>query len=252
MIKNRSSHLLFILILPAAMMTALSGCGHDGNKQSTDSRQQNADVNLHRQDSTNQYKFDIQLPEIIRTHKALRDTLTALADQSQQSFISRARKDTMPPERPPWELQLHLSLQHSTRHFISVLGEGYEYMGGAHGMPFYITLTYNSKKKEFVELRDILADSTALRPISEYVQKQLLRQFEDSNISMNNNWLKEGTAPSYSNYNNVLLRPQGITIIFDAYQVGPYVIGTPEVEVPASVFRKEFPPYYQQWFNTTN
>lgn len=244
---------IFLLIL----LMAISGCGPSADEQAY------VDVPLHRQDTTKYYQYNIRLPEIIRTNKVLRDTLTALADKQQKSFTANIHKDTtaLKSYAYPWELILDFSLQDSTNRFISLLGKGYQFTGGAHGMPFFITLNYDREEQQIVPLPKMLGDSTALQPISRFVRDALARHFMhqrnipvtdqasvDAFLQEQGDWVKDGTAPSYSNYNNFLLRPQGIRFIFGAYQVGPYVIGTPEVEVPASVFREELEAGYGEWF----
>ena len=235
----------------------MNACGPSGE------RPERSDVNLHRQDSTRYYMYDIKLPEIVRSNATLRDTLTALADAQQAEFLSRADRDTMPESATyPWELQLQITVSDSTDRFISLLGVGYEYMGGAHGMPFHITLNYDQRQDRFITLPELLGDSTALEPISEYVRRDLAQQFMEArqqpvqgNSSVEqfireNKWLREGTAPGYANYRNVLLQPAGLRFIFSAYQVAPYASGTPDVEVPVSVFRDELSPEARQLFQT--
>lgn len=253
-----------LIIIPLALFILMlfSGCAPSGDESGSSEHTEFADVPLKRQDSTKYFKYDIRLPKIIRTNSILRDTLTALADKQQKQFLSNADQDSMPKSYAyPWELQLHVTVEDSTAQFISLLGEGYTFTGGAHGMPFYITLNYNQEQRHFVSLNDMFADSTALRPVAEYVRRKLAKKLMayrspsvqtnasvDQFLREHGRWLKEGTVPSFSNYKNFLLQPRGIRFIFGAYQVGPYVIGTPEVDVPASVFREELEAGYREWF----
>lgn len=233
-------------------LALVSGCSSLGNETRDGKHAGFANVPLHRSDSTKYYKYNIWLPEIIRTNSTLRDTLTNLADVRQKEFLSGADRDCY---TCTWELQLHVAIADSTEQFISLLGEGYTFTGGAHGMPFFITLNYVPANHHFVSLSDLFTDSTALRPIAKYIRRNLaqkLMAFRGTPVQGNasvdqflreqGNWLKEGTTPSFSSYQNFLLQPQGITFIFGAYQVGPYAIGTPEIKVPVSVFRDQLSP----------
>ncbi|ARG96887.1 RsiV family protein [Legionella micdadei] len=46
-----------------------------------------------------------------------------------------------------------------------------------------------------------------------------------------NDWIKKGTEPTSENYRNWLFNQQGITIVFDTYQVAAYVYGPQKVEI---------------------
>lgn len=244
-----------LLLIPLILffIAAGIGCTESAEESGRSGHAAFADIPLNRSDSTKFYKFDIRLPRIIRTNSVLRDTLTKLADAHQENFLSGAANDTMPDSYAhPWEMQLYVTIEDSTTQFITLLGKGYTYTGGAHGMPFYITMNYDQEKQKFISLNDLFADSTGLDPISKYIRRNLaqkLMTFRGAPVQGNasvdqflreqGSWLKDGTAPIFSNYQNFLLQPKGIRFIFGAYQVGPYAIGTPEVEVPIAIFHDQ-------------
>lgn len=241
-------------LLICAVVSIIAACGPSDRSSEAPAASPDTAVALHHYDSTANYTYDIRLPDIIRTNKVLRDTLTALVERQKQDFLSSVEQDSMPQMAGyPWELQMHVNVHDSTEHFISLLGTGYTYTGGAHGIPFHVTLNYDQQMDQLISMPEIFGDSIALQPISNYVRQQLARQLmgktgsntEDTRsveqFIRDNSWLRDGTEPVWSNYSNMLLQRKGLHIIFCAYQVAPYASGTPKVDVPVSVFRSELP-----------
>src|SRR5699024_3388432 len=67
-------------------------------------------------------------------------------------------------------------------------------------------------------------------------------------------WVKEGTAPAFSNFETFLpaqAAPEGITgikIIFSPYQVAPHAYGMPSIIIPANQFYRYLKPEYKEVF----
>jgi peptidoglycan-N-acetylglucosamine deacetylase len=107
------------------------------------------------------------------------------------------------------------------------------YTGGAHGLETNKTFSFTEAGK-LINWKDLFTDSDkGLDLISTYVQNEL----QVRNIS-NKDWILEGAGPTEDNYQNFLVTDQGITILFDPYQVAPYAAGPQTVDVPMSVFQK--------------
>lgn len=263
----RQPVLAIALILLMAAATAMTGCGPSNDDNGQPDKQERLDIGLVEHNSTRYYTYRIEWPPLIQTHAVLRRRLLAEADSSKAAFLARADRDTMPQTATyPWQLQLTFTVHDSTDRFISVLGKGYSYTGGAHGMSFFKTLNYDRGRGRFIDLRDLLRDSVALIPIRDYVRDTLAARLvqppafmQDSPkatanfIERSNKWIAEGTAASFSNYPNALLtapsgsRSGGLTLIFSPYQVAPYAAGAPRVFVPLRVFRDGLAAPYRGW-----
>jgi hypothetical protein len=101
--------------------------------------------------------------------------------------------------------------------------------GGAHGLQVHKTFSFDELGK-LLTINDLFSNE-GLKTISSFIEKELnKRDYADSR------WIKEGTAPLEENYRNFYITDQGITFIFDPYQVAPYAAGTQNVSVPIRVF----------------
>lgn len=106
------------------------------------------------------------------------------------------------------------------------------YTGGAHGLE--VTHTINFDKNGIrLSVGDLFTNGMdGLKTIAPYVQGQLNKL-----AISDKDWIAEGAAPSVQNYQNFLVTEDGITFMFDPYQVAPYAAGAQQVDVPLSVFK---------------
>jgi len=229
--------------------------------------QHTADSSLVEKDSTRYYTYHINYPSLNRTDSLIRNKTRAFAREHKQQFLSLFERDSMPRSASyPWEFRLDYSIQDSAKSFVSILGNGYAFSGGAHGNHFFTTINLDRRSDRLLQLQDLLADSAALAPISQFVQreltKKLLTQFDTQDdkqaIAANKErirqWVEEGTVPNPKNYQYFWLaepvngHPTGITFLFPPYQVAPYAAGEQRIFVPASVFADRLNIRYRDWF----
>ncbi|HTH93098.1 MAG TPA: DUF3298 domain-containing protein [Candidatus Paceibacterota bacterium] len=106
------------------------------------------------------------------------------------------------------------------------------YTGGAHDLQSTKTFSF-SPTGQLILLSSLFTNGNAgLSTIAPYVQKQLSTiQYADTDM------IKEGTAPTPDNYASFTVQSDGVTFIFDPYDVAPYAAGTQTVKVPISVFK---------------
>lgn len=103
----------------------------------------------------------------------------------------------------------------------------------AHPYHYHRVINYNLDTGEEIELADLFAaDSNYLEIIAEYSRKVLNRRLIDKKL------INDGTAPKIENYKNWNIKPRGLLITFDEYQVAPYVNGAQTVLIPYSVLRE--------------
>jgi len=122
------------------------------------------------------------------------------------------------------------------------------FSGGAHGYENNISFNYDVKNQKIIELKDLFPnDKEYLNYLStksrEFLKKQdfanvseedkknstpdAIKQFLDSITSS----IEMGTEPKIDNFSVFTFTPDKVKIYFGQYQVGPYVIGMPEVEI---------------------
>jgi hypothetical protein len=106
------------------------------------------------------------------------------------------------------------------------------YTGGAHGLQATRTYAFN-EKGEVITLEKLFTNGAkGLETIAAFVERELIKK----NVS-DASWIKEGTRPVADNYQNFVIIDNGITFIFDAYQVAPYSAGIQSILVPTSAFK---------------
>lgn len=257
---------LLCSLLLAHTVCIVGGCSQE---QAPDSISK--DLPLQLQDSTEYYKYEVRFPAAIRyrSNTPIREELQQYTQDQKQDFLSFFEQDSIPETATyPWELLLEFTVKDSTDLFISILGQGYTYTGGAHGNHFYKMINYDQHNQRLIQLTDLFADSTSLQPISEFSRKvisqKLAEQYTEAQGSpeaieeqkkRSSEWINDGTTPKFSFFQHFLLaepnrngRPTGLRFFFPPYQVAPYAAGTQEVFVPVSVFEDHLKPEARKLF----
>ncbi len=122
---------------------------------------------------------------------------------------------------------------------VSLLDDTYQYEGGAHELSYRSGINFDSQTGKRLELSDILSaeenfkEEAKERLIYELRGKYAEGLSEDHVQTVENLWTEEGWDPEW------YLDASGIVIVFQEYEVGPYVMGRPEVHLPYA----DFEPY---------
>lgn len=135
----------------------------------------------------------------------------------------------------------------SNSNYISFVLKYGGFSGGAHGYENYVTYNYDVKNQKIVGLSDLFKNNTDyLKYLSDESRKDLKEKYatlteEDKKNSSDeavkeyiNNMvlmIEDGTKPTAENFSTFTFTPDKVKIYFAQYQVGPYAIGMPEVEV---------------------
>lgn len=128
--------------------------------------------------------------------------------------------------------------------FVLVYGA---FTGGAHGYENRISFNYDIKNKKILTLKDIFNNSNYLKYLSDESRKILKEQYatvneEDRKGFSNEDDIKayeegimeniiSGTEPKEENFSVFTFKKDKVKIYFSQYQVGPYVMGMPEIEI---------------------
>ena len=123
--------------------------------------------------------------------------------------------------------------------FLTYEVAGYDYTGGAHGMPFFYGVTFD--KEDGTKLGwDIFADTTQLAPI---IKKHIEEYFNetDGEESDLEECLFDGVYDNFPlPYLEPWFAPTGVKFVYSAYEIAPYVAGMPECTVPYKEVEKYF------------
>ncbi|MFN2744828.1 MULTISPECIES: DUF3298 and DUF4163 domain-containing protein [Bacillus] len=114
---------------------------------------------------------------------------------------------------------------------LSILTENYVYSGGAHGNTAVRSFNYDLKAKKRVYLTDILNTKKKVDKAKDHILSYI-RKHQDvffPDVKKKDIVLDKQTAFYFTK--------DGITIVFQQYDVAPYVAGNPVVHVPKSVYQ---------------
>ena len=104
--------------------------------------------------------------------------------------------------------------------------------GGAHPDIDVVTVNYNKKDKEFVDINKLIEKNKEILSVFSNISyeslKDKIEEKEDSNM------LKQGTSPIKNNFTKFVFSKDGIILFFSNYSIAPYYLGNFEVKIPYS------------------
>lgn len=166
----------------------------------------------------------------------LNDAIRSFVSASERSYAERGGEAKgLPPEIPPYEFMLAFDPYLVNSGVVSLLWSDYAYTGGAHGGTAIIPFLWDVRAARALSVGDLFAPgSNYLEQLSAATRAELKAQHPDWDAAT----IDEGTAPTEENFSAIALAQDSLTIIFQQYQVGPYVIGTPIVTIPLKRLEK--------------
>lgn len=173
--------------------------------------------------------------KINRTLEAsVRSTLLAVKKDFEQQYGSVDVANTYIPVEPlTYDGQMEIATSTGSFPFLNVVLTGYQYSGGAHGLTVITTFVFDRETGDQMTF-DNLFSKSYLTLLSEQSLAEL-RRIDPSLETFS--FALDGTAPQKENFKAFTLEPDGMHIIFQNYQVGPYVIGNPEITIPYTSIR---------------
>lgn len=208
-------------------------------------------------------KFDVKYPYFIKANDNFNASIENLIKKQIDEYMVmsqenwKARYDTQAEgenisivpnkEEDKFSFFSDFEIVQSNSTYISFVLKYGGYSGGAHGNENIISYNYKVDTSENIKLDYLFSDDPQyLKTISnisrEYLKKQFattseedkknsdpeaLKEYVNNMVSM----IKSGTEPTEENFSVFTFTPDKIKIYFNQYQVGPYVIGMPEVEI---------------------
>ena len=137
-----------------------------------------------------------------------------------------------------WFLDVHGEVIYQEK-FLVLSVSGYEFVGGAHGLPYLDAVYFPQGSQDSIPQTEIFSTG-AYEMLSRLSRQKLSTQGFD----IEDEWMLKGTAPKPENFRLVLPTRAGVEVVFDSYQVGPYAAGTPTVKLKWSevrgLIRKKF------------
>lgn len=118
----------------------------------------------------------------------------------------------------------------------------YTFSGGAHGMTYFETFTFDLVNDVELTLDDIfLPDTAYLEVIAPMAIAALTEQLGDMSDP---DWIEMGAGPFPENYVNWMLTPDALVFIFEPYQVAAYAAGPQRVTIPLTALQDILAPEF--------
>lgn len=158
--------------------------------------------------------------------------IDALIQHEQEAFLKSIDGITL-PEGFSYEFQVHYQVVDYSDQIKTFVFEFYQYTGGAHGLPYTITMTVDFEHEEVLDLSQIFAPGTDyLITLSDLAITDLLGR--DDGMMGDEQWVREGASAKTENFKRFALSSEGLIIYFDVYQVAPYAAGPQQVTISYS------------------
>ncbi len=132
--------------------------------------------------------------------------------------------------------------------FINIIFETYYYAGGAHGITVVLPLVFDVQTGNKLLLHDVFIGEY-LKLLSNLSLEILKEKDPENNLY---SFADEGTLPEADNFKFFALEEDGVHIFFQDYQVGPYVIGHPEIVIPYEKLNGVLRPEFKDLINDLN
>lgn len=179
-----------------------------------------------------QYAINVQAP-VTRSAKINKDIDGIITEQINM-FIENASQ----PVEEDWG-DSQLIIEYETHYYddthVTFVFKVYYYMAGAaHGNSYSITRTYNLVTGEKIELADLFAPGSDYLGRLSQLSRRALASSGQLGEDYDQDWVEEGTAPLEENFARFVPLPNGLMLIFDPYQIGPWAIGEQRVTIPWS------------------
>ncbi len=186
------------------------------------------------------FEIDASYPRLGGKRAATAEAVLADVVDDQVDSFRRNYRDLLAAgdgahQGPPWALEISWDAPYTAPRFWAVPLSMYFYTGGAHGGVQHLPVVIDRRGGQQVPPKGLFRPGSAyLQALSDYSYGALAGQ---EAFSGGQEWLREGTAPNAENYQTILPLADGLHVIFEQYQVGPYAIGFHEVTVPYAELR---------------
>lgn len=149
------------------------------------------------------------------------------------SFISQHRNFSKEVDFPQlWSFKINFDILENNDNSLSIVLNSNIYTGGAHPLNDISILTFNPYSGKKVIFSDIIKDEKSLKTliVQEFKRK---RNLSDSvNLTDEGYYSNDWPLPK-----NFALLAQGLYIVYNAYEIGPYVLGTTELLIPIDAIK---------------
>jgi len=174
---------------------------------------------------------------------AVRSTALSVKKEFEDQFGSGDDTNTyVPPVPLSYEGQADVSADLEKLPFVNITLNGYQYSGGAHGLTVITTSVFDVETGNRITL-PVLFEGDYLNSLSRLALAEIKRIDPELTTFT---FAEDGTLPSENNFSTFTLKPDGFHLIFQSYQVAPYVVGEPEIVIPYASLEDILDPKYKE------
>jgi len=174
----------------------------------------------------------------IDSEKRFTDPGAALDDYRNRFFENYfSIRDAYEPQFHPLsfshDLDMKMRVVYNNNGMLSIVLDGYEFTGGAHGSPFTIFRVYNVATGEQIVLDDIM------RPGSEMELQEILMEY----LSSSSREIAAELIDQMEKGEEILINDNfyithaGIGFYYNVYEIAPYAVGATEIFLPFAAIR---------------
>lgn len=121
-----------------------------------------------------------------------------------------------------YSVELDSRVAMKTKHLLSLEMNGFTFSGGSHGYYYTVLNTFRIGTAESVGFEEIIADTTALRPLLEQAFLEIHRK-EQPGVELAELLLEPDAPLAFPA--NFCVVPEGIRFVYNPYEVAAYAVG---------------------------
>lgn len=166
-------------------------------------------------------------------------TLDELADAWFSRLREEAAEDTLtPPDAWVWRIQDSIVVHDRRGNLLTLHEESYTDTGGAHGLPYTSYLHWDVGNDQEVILDDLLVNGReeAFWTLAREAHRRWAQEYDLTQDDLEN-WPFEQTDEFYFD-------DDGLVLVYQVYDIAPYALGQPELEIPWGELRGIIKPAY--------
>lgn len=186
------------------------------------------------------YTIDVQYPQVedVAPAEDINTKLKAMVEYITNEFkktVTEGSPIVIDGEALPSGLTVRYQTDQISPEVVSVelLVSDYQ-SGAAHPNNYTKVFNYDIAQKKEIQLSDLFTnESNYLETLSNIAREDVAAQLQKDGMTGDEQMITDGTQPMAENFQLFTIKPNSLILIFDPYQVAPYVAGTRKVTVPA-------------------
>lgn len=254
-----------LLIVAVVAAAVLSGCNRDREpadetKADAPAAGATSTTPVAYTSKTPYAEVELKLPPTIKAYPALHAALYADEVRQLRQFAEGAQGERteagFPADMPPFAKSIAIDLTFDGKRLLSLRRADYDYSGGAHPNTLHAGVLWDKAEERRLAPRDLFlkdADLSVLdQALCTAVNAAKRERAPDSpSVTLDGGDFscpRAATTPFVLAQGDQPGQAAGLTFLIDPYQVGPYVEGAYEIDLPVSVFRSLLNPQYASEF----